>query len=104
MQNTNWEIYAEIRQQALAFLDAHGLIPETLYIAADGWVEAIYTYTAGNTSITDRWQHVRQKASVNVRRPILEVHDQRHKIKLHVYFNLAREKQSLWQRLRWLIS
>jgi len=96
MQSTHWELYAETRQQALAFLDAHGLIPETLYIDADGWVEAVY----GDTSYIDHWQHVRKSASVDVHLPALQNKRQQYAGPLHIRFNLSQKKPSLWQRLR----
>jgi hypothetical protein len=105
LYNPEFEVYASIRQEALAFLDAHGLVPHTMYIAADGWVEAVYHLSNEDTAIVDVWHMLARMDGIEVMQPLLPIADGEGQSRVTVNFRLTHQVSSgLWQRLRRIVS
>lgn len=115
---TDWEINATARQNALAFLDAHNVLPDMVAIEADGWVEAIYDYPVGDESVLKAWEAISEKTDIQMFKPMILVRNASGLARLRVQFNpnaaMHTHKQhkhtepatqpSLWQRLKQLVS
>ena len=101
----NWEVYANIRQDALAFLDARMLVPDTMYISEDGWVEAVYSYPTNTGDTLNRWQAIRDSQEIKISDSDFEVEEKLGTSTLRVNFNLYQDqKGGLWGRIKQLVS
>ena len=116
MQNLhNREINAQLRQDALNILNQHDVIPNMLFIGADGWIEAVYDVIAGDDTLLKAWDTITVETDIYIHKPMLEVHNATGQATLRVHFNLLMrdernetdsnaEQPSLWQRFKRLVS
>lgn len=100
LPNPTFEVYASLRQEALTFLHRHALIPDMLYIAADGRIEAVYDHAANDDSILKTWQTLEQSQHLTLTQPLLPRESQ-----LNVHFKLNEvEQNSFWHRIKRIVS
>ncbi|GAB4510174.1 MAG: hypothetical protein OHK0046_06470 [Anaerolineae bacterium] len=94
MTNDNlWLIHSNIMRDVVSFLEAQDLIPTSLAIQGDGWVEALFKDSPKST-----WYALARQRKIDIEAPLLTVEEADGSTLLRVKFRLTTQKH-LWPRL-----
>ena len=93
------EVNKQVRQESLTFLNQHAIIPDLVYMSANGWVEAIYDVPVGDKSILRTWNQLEADGLVQLAELPRYQPNTNNSGQINVNFKIITPVHSIWQRI-----